>query len=98
MDKGTYVIKGPLSPEFLTGRSIILSNSIPHDTIHITNEYVMTRPTNDLVWDTVWKRTIFSESLKAQRFLRNLAIRTREELGLSITAFSLPFDDYEYKM
>lgn len=98
MDKGAHIVTGPLSPEYLTGRSIILNDNIEYGKTYITNQYLITRSTNDLVWDTIWKRTVLSEHVKAHRFLRNLAITTRIDLGLSTSAFPLPFDDYEYNL
>lgn len=62
-------------------------------------EYLLVRHTDDLVWHLVWANFLVSETVKAHRFLRNLAIETRIDLFGSSTlgnATPLPFDKYRY--
>lgn len=87
MDQGTRIVENPVSSEFLTGRRIITSNNIPYGTVYVTNQYVLTRPTNDLVWDVIWPRIISSEKGKAGIHLAYLVQKTRLELGLPLTTF-----------
>ncbi len=83
MDKGTNVIKDKVDPELLTGRRIITSTNLPIGTAYVTVDYIICRPTSDLVWPNVWANIVYSERNKARRHLRELMWETYESLGLT---------------
>lgn len=85
MDKGTFTVSPEGRLGLTPGLPIIYNWHAPYGEVLDTPAGLITRPTNDLVWDQYYKMFIESERAKGQKYVDDLFKGLRFSLGLPQT-------------